>query len=463
MSTIKKMDGKRVGPRGKVVASTSDNAMNANATNADADAPGDARSEARGEASAFNAHLTQLIDVSGLPPESAVETLIEHAAKLAASDLFFVANEQHIAALVRHLGIIRPVSVLGVEHGRKCLSHIKVNSGMDLSEKRRPTDGRWIFNGADEPVDLRINVIPTLYGEDFAIRLLTRGNRLFQLDQLGMTSEQISSFERMINSPAGLILITGPTGSGKTGTLYASLIKLNNGKRKINTIEDPVEYAIDGLRQSQVNPLIDLGFGELLRSVLRQSPDVIMIGEIRDEETARTAVRAANSGMLVFATLHSVSAAGAVQSMRSLGANPHFLSTGLIGVVAQRLVRTLDPENRNAFDVSDAPDTFDEVKRWLKPGEGKKLYAAKPAESNGWTGYTGRTGVFEVMPVSRAIRKLIADGGTAAEIRDQALAEKMLEFRSAAMLKVARGQTSTEEIFRVAPTEQIVADEEELD
>src|SRR5262249_39455485 len=157
-----------------------------------------------------------------------------------------------------------------------------------------------------------------------------------------------------------LILITGPTGSGKTATLYASLIALNDGKRKINTIEDPIEYAIDGLRQSQVNPQIDLSFGELLRSVLRQCPDVIMIGEIRDEETAKTAVRAANSGMLVLATLHAPSASGAIQSMRSLGSNPHFLSTSLRGVVAQRLVRTLCPHCRISFDISDAPHTFDD-------------------------------------------------------------------------------------------------------
>jgi type II secretory ATPase GspE/PulE/Tfp pilus assembly ATPase PilB-like protein len=263
----------------------------------------------------------------------------------------------------------------------------------------------------------------------------------------------------MISSPSGLILITGPTGSGKTATLYASLLKLNDGKRKINTIEDPIEYAIPGLRQSQVNNAIDLGFGELLRSVLRQSPDAIMIGEIRDTETAQTAVHAANSGVLVFATLHAPTAAGAVQSMRSLGVHPHFLATSLLGVASQRLVRTLDPATRVAFDLSDSPGTFDEVKPWLAPGEGKTLYAPGPAESNQMTGYNGRTGVFEVMQITREIRQLIGDNRSAKEIRDQAVTQGMLPFRLSALLKVARGDTSTEEVFRVIPSEQLLEEE----
>jgi type II secretory ATPase GspE/PulE/Tfp pilus assembly ATPase PilB-like protein len=395
-----------------------------------------------------------------LTPEAAVQKLIEHAAAMDASDLFLVSNEQHMAVLVRHLGIVRPVSVLGSEQGRRCLSHIKANSGMDLAEKRRPADGRWIFSTPDGiDVDLRINVIPTMYGEDFALRLLARGNQLYSLDQLGMTEQQLVTYKTMISSPSGLILITGPTGGGKTATLYASLIALNDGKRKINTIEDPIEYAIDGLRQSQVNPAIDLSFGELLRSVLRQSPDVIMLGEIRDDETAKTAVRAANSGMLVLATLHAPSASSAVQSMRSLGAHPHFLSTSLRGVVAQRLVRTLCPSCRISFDISDAPHTFDDVRPWLGNDEGRALYAARGCENCNHSGYASRSGVFEVMPIGRNMRALIADGATAAQIRAKAVEEKMLEFRSAALLKVARGNTSTEEIFRVIPSEQMLLEE----
>ncbi len=402
-----------------------------------------------------------LIDVSKFTPEIAVARLIEHAAEMGASDLFLVSNSNHIAAEVRHHGIVRTTAHIAVEQGKKCLSYIKANAAMDLTEKRRPLDGRWIYKKPDGSIiDLRINVIPTMYGEDFAIRILSRGNKLFTLENVGLSREQMQTYLGWINSPSGLILITGPTGSGKTATQYASMIKLNDGKRKINTIEDPIEYAIDGLRQSQVNPAIDLGFGELLRSVLRQSPDVIMIGEIRDEVTAKTAVYAANSGILVFATLHAPHAAAAIQTMRSLGSPSHFLASSLRGVVSQRLVRTFDPATRQEFDLDDDNDTFDEVKPWLAAGEGKKIYAAKPAPSNQMTGYAGRAGVFEVLNVSKAIRHLISEEAPIKAIRDKAIEEKMLDFRKAALLKVARGETSTEEILRVIPSEQLLADVE---
>jgi type II secretory ATPase GspE/PulE/Tfp pilus assembly ATPase PilB-like protein len=412
-----------------------------------------------GTAAGSSEQNSKLVDVSKLTAEHGVARLIDHAVKMGASDLFFAANEQTMSVLVRHLGIVSPISSLIPEHGRRFLSHIKAAAGMDLTEKRRPSDGRWIYRRPEgDAVDLRNNAIPTLYGEDFAIRLLARGTRLFGLENLGMNREQFSAFSHMITGPSGLVLITGPTGSGKSATLYASLIKLNDGRRKINTIEDPIEFAIDGLRQSQVSPQIALNFAEMLRSVLRQSPDVIMIGEIRDEETARTAVHAANSGILVLATLHAPSAAGAIQSMRSLGVHSHFLSTCLRGVVAQRLVRTLCPLCKQGFDLSLAPHTFDDVRPWLGPDEGNTLFAAKGCAECGMSGYAGRTGIFEVMPASKSIRQLISDGALAKDIRDKAIEEKMTEFRQSAMLAVARGLTSTEEVFRVIPAEHLTSE-----
>jgi type II secretory ATPase GspE/PulE/Tfp pilus assembly ATPase PilB-like protein len=405
--------------------------------------------------------VPQLLDVTKLAPEAAVAQLIDHAAVMGASDLFLVTNEQHVAAMVRHLGVMRTIAVLGADQGKRCLAHIRNIAGMDSLEKRRCADGRWIVHveALDEEIDLRINSIPTLYGEDIALRLLSRSSSIFPLEKLGMTSEQLAAYQAMLSLPSGLILITGPTGSGKTATLYSSLITLNDGKRKINTIEDPVEYAIQGLRQSQVNPAFNLTFSMLLRSILRQGPDVIMIGEVRDEETAQIAVRAANSGILVFATLHSASAVGAVLSMRALGAHPRFLSTGLRGVVAQRLVRTLCPNCRLSFDLADSPDTFGDLKAYLKPGEGKQLYAAKGCEACGQSGYSARTGIFEVLPINSEMRHLIGEGALAQELRAKALANSMLEFRSSAMLKVARGETTTEEVFRVIPSGDILSGE----
>lgn len=399
-----------------------------------------------------------LLDVHRMQPEVAVAFLVEHAVGISASDLFFLSDEGHVTVKVRHLGMVHEIAHVPNELGKRCLSYIRANASIDLTEKRRPLDGRWIYRKPDggSVIDLRISTIPSMYGEDMALRILVRSHAMLSLDKLGMTTAQLQTYQAMATSPSGLILITGPTGSGKTATLYSTLIRLNDGTKKINTIEDPIEYAIEGLRQSQVHPQIELGFAELLRAVLRQSPDVIMIGEIRDQETARTAVHAANSGVTVFATLHAPSTATAVQAMRAYGVHNHFLASGLRGIVSQRLVRTLDPATRVAYDLTESPDTFAEVKHLLAPGEGAKLYAARPAESNQFTGYTGRTGVFEVLQVTPKIRNLISEGAAAREIRARAIEEKMLEFRLSALLKVAQGQTTMEEIFRVIPTEHLL-------
>ena len=406
---------------------------------------------------------SSLLDMSKTSPEAAVSQLVHHAVEQGASDIFFTATAKHGLVQMRHLGIMRPLTVLSHELGRRCLAHVKARADMDTSERRRPQDGRWIFPIDDSAnssgVDLRINAIPTLHGEDLAIRIVPHDQQHLVLEQLGMISSQLEQYRSMIQSPGGLILITGPTGSGKSATLYSSLIRLNDGTKKINTIEDPIEYAVDGLRQSQVNPAINLGFSELLRSVLRQNPDVIMVGEIRDEETAKTVVHAANSGTLVFATLHAPAAPAAVQSLRNLGAHPHFLAASLRGVVSQRLVRTLCPHCRTTLDIGDAPCAFEEIRTQLTGNEGRTLYGATGCSKCNLTGYASRTGVFEVMPITPAMRELVANARSARELRDKAVAEGMLQFRQAALLKVARGQTTIEEVFRVIPTEHLLLED----
>lgn len=408
---------------------------------------------------------SQMIDIAAMPVDDAVERVIDHAVKLQASDLFILANEDFYAISVRHLGLIRPVSIVGKELGKQFTQHIKANAAMDVAEHRHPADGRWIYerpvtdaedneDGEDAAVvDLRLSTIPTLHGEDMVIRLLSRDFGLYAMDELGFADDELASVQMMLDSPGGLILCCGPTGSGKTATLYAALRHLHDGTRKINTIEDPIEFAIEGFRQSQINHQIDLTFAHLLKGVLRQSPDIIMIGEIRDTETATTAVRAANSGHLVLSTIHAPVAAAAIESMRSLGVNDHFLATALRGVISQRLVRTLDPERRVEYDISHAPEIFEPIQKLLKPGEGKTFYA--PGAGEGQSGYNGRTGVYEVMAMTAKLRDLVAKGADTGAIRDQALEDGMRDFKSNALLKVARGVTAIEEVFRVIPAEYL--------
>jgi type II secretory ATPase GspE/PulE/Tfp pilus assembly ATPase PilB-like protein len=268
------------------------------------------------EAAARALHL----DLRDKDPEQVMPELVEYAARLRASDLFFGTDDDCVEVTARHLGVLRAIGTLSVETGRRCISYIKTMADMDISEHRRGMDGRWLFNRASgRRLDLRINTIPTLHGEDCAVRLLDRDQQLLALDQLGMDKPLYSHLADLLNSPSGLLLVTGPMETGKSTTLYACLSYLNNGERKINTIEDPIEYSIKGLRQSQVNAQVGLTFHELLRGVLRQAPHVIMVGEIRDPETAETAVGAANSGVLVLSTLHAPVASTAVHALLRMG------------------------------------------------------------------------------------------------------------------------------------------------
>lgn len=390
------------------------------------------------------------------PPEELFRRVVHEAAEMGASDLFINTDQSRITIAVRHLGIVRPLAELPREVGTRLIRCVKAEAGMDIAERRRPLDGRSLFVcDSGKRLDLRINIVPTLYGEDLTLRLLDREMHLYGVESLGMMPSQFNHLLAMLSSPSGLILVTGPTGAGKTTTLYACVQHLNDGNRRINTIEDPIEYALDGVRQSQVNPLLHVDFPELLRAILRQAPDVIMIGEIRDQLTAETAVRAANSGHVVFATLHARMAAGAVQSLLSLGIHPHFVANSLLGVLSQRLVRTLCPHCKTTVDLSDSPATFEEVRQWLSPGEGLTMCVPGRCGACRHTGYAGRTAVFEVLKPTREMRQLIARNCAESAIESQAIRDGMVEFRRMALRTVAQGTTSIEEVFRVLPTEHL--------
>ena len=397
------------------------------------------------------------INLSQMTIETAITELFEYAAALPASDVFLSAHENSISVSVRHLGTFKRVAAIASATGRNFINHVKATAGMDVAQRRRPGDGRWLCPMKDgRKLDVRVSTIPTLHGEDMAIRLLDSSVGLMDVSILGFHRTTLDILMALLQRPSGLILVTGPAGAGKTTTLYSCLQHLNDGTRKINTIEDPIEYVIDGIRQSQVNPKIRLGFPDLLISVLRQSPDVIMVGEIRDPITAETAVRAANSGQLVFATLHAPIAAGAIDSMLALDVVPYFLSTCLIGVVSQRLVRTLCENCKMSFDLSAAPKTFDDIKQHLEPGQGECLYSAPGCDACHGEGYTNRTGVVEVLRVTNEIRQMIVERRRAREINDMAVSQGMLDLRRSALLKVAQGVTSTEEVFRRIPTEYLL-------
>jgi type II secretory ATPase GspE/PulE/Tfp pilus assembly ATPase PilB-like protein len=358
------------------------------------------------------------------------------------------------------MGTIVHVAALSSDFGTRCIVHIRHMAGLKLDGRRQPQDGRWTFRrmGSGRFADLRLNTIPTLCGETMALRLLSLRPELRRLDGLGFVGPQLHAAEDVLDSHGGMVLVVGPTGAGKTTAMYACLHRLNDGTRKIYTIEDPIEYAVPGLHQSQVDEVLGPSFEELLSTILRQSPDVIMVGEIRSAATAEIAVRAANAGNLVLATVHAPVAAQAIQSMLSLNVTPRFLATSLRAVIACRLIRKLDPANRIPVDLSGAPETFAEVQRWLHNGQGQVIYAPRESEEDPNSGYAGQTGVFEVMTVSPALKRMVEEMQTPRAITRQARTEGMLDFRQAAMLKVALGETSFEELARVIPGDDELSD-----
>lgn len=397
----------------------------------------------------------RLLDMTRVGPEAGVSKVIDRALELHASDVFIVTNEQHVAVLVRLRGQVEPLCILDSDQGRRYIARIRHQAGMDVSDYRRPHDGRWIYESeGHSTIDLRINVVPTLHGEDMAIRLLDRDTGLHTLERIGMTARQMDVYRPMLEHPGGMILLTGPTGSGKTCTLYASLQHLNDGRRKIHTIEDPIEYAIEGLRQSQANPGIDLGPAELMRGVLRQSPDVVMIGEVRDAQTAQTAVWAATSGTLVLSTIHAPSSAGAAQSLRGFGIAAPFIASSLRATLSQRLIRTICPACQELCETghnADVVKMMDEIKSFLPSANTSARYKAKGCEQCQNTGYAGCTAVYEIMPITDAIRDAVMENRSNREIQNIAIAEGMLTLRQAALLKVAQGRTTMEEVRRCVP------------
>lgn len=369
-----------------------------------------------------------------------INGILTEAIKENASDIHIEPFENRLIVRFRVDGQLREVLAPGKAVAAPVVSRIKIMAKLDIAEKRLPQDGRISLRIAGRPVDVRVSTIPAGHGERVVLRLLDKQAGRLDLPELGMAAAMATKLDQLIHRPHGILLVTGPTGSGKTTTLYAALSRLNNSARNIMTVEDPIEYYLDGVGQTQVNPKVDMSFARGLRAILRQDPDVVMVGEIRDLETAQIAVQASLTGHLVLSTLHTNTAIGTVTRLRDMGVEPFLLSSSLLGVLAQRLVRKLDPVTRKAYVASAAElDAFGHPE-----AVGTTLY--RPGEVG--TGYRGRTGIYELVGVDEALRALIHEGAA------EAAMEKHVRRSSASILddgwdKCASGLTSAEEVLRV--------------
>jgi len=375
-----------------------------------------------------------------------INALLLQALRERASDLHFEPYEGRSVVRFRIDGVlsdkIEPPRALHAA----LVSRLKIMANLDIAEKRLPQDGRIALKLGDKLVDVRVSTLPTGPGERVVLRLLDKDSAQLDLTALGMGSATLAAIDALIREPHGIVLVTGPTGSGKTTTLYAALSRLPRGSLNMMTVEDPVEYALDGVGQTQVNPKIELSFARALRAILRQDPDIIMIGEIRDLETAQIAVQASLTGHLVLATLHTNDAASAVTRLADMGVEPYLLASSLLGVLAQRLVRTLCPACR-VPGLPTAGEAATLAELGLPPTQ--TLYAPVGCDACNHTGYRGRTGIYELLVADDALRRLVHDRASEPVLRDAAARAGMVPLRRDGARWLAAGTTSLAELISV--------------
>jgi type IV pilus assembly protein PilB len=383
-----------------------------------------------------------------------VNGIISGAVTAGASDIHIEPQEHQVRVRFRVDGLLYDQMTLPRHHLAAVVSRIKIMASLNIAERRRPQDGRFTYrdsNGVE--YDLRISIMPLIYGEKVVLRLLEKSGSLAVLSKLGFFPEQLSAFEQFIRRPHGIVLVTGPTGSGKSTTLYGALNRINDSTININTIEDPVEYHLKGVNQVQVNPRIGVTFASGLRTLVRQDPDVIMVGEIRDTETAEIAVQAALTGHLVLSTLHTNDAPGALVRLQNMGIEPYLISSAVIGVVAQRLVRTICLSCRETRAASLA--TVEAFGLPMREGKPPLLAVGRGCAKCSGRGMRGRTAIYEVMPMSETLRERVLQRASSALLRGQAISEGMVTMREAATRKVLEGITTPEEVARVLFSEEI--------
>jgi len=377
-----------------------------------------------------------------------INAMLSEAIKEGASDIHVETFEKSLLIRFRIDGVLREILKPNRKLASLLVSRIKVMARMDIAEKRIPQDGRISLRIGGRAVDVRVSTMPSSYGERVVLRLLDKQATRLDLARLGMTAETHGLLTSMIHKPHGIILVTGPTGSGKSTTLYAALTEINTQDRNILTVEDPIEYALEGVGQTQVNPKVDMTFARGLRAILRQDPDVVMVGEIRDLETAQIAVQASLTGHLVMSTLHTNTAVGAVTRLRDMGVEPFLLSSSLLAVLAQRLVRTLCPECRVAHE----PDKRERNILGLELQTPATIYRAEGCETCNFSGYRGRSGIYELLVVDDQVREMIHSGAGEQQI-ERYLRNTTPSIRHDGIAKVLDGTTTLEEVLRVTREE----------
>ncbi len=389
-----------------------------------------------------------LIDVvDEAPIIKLIHSLLFRSVKDRASDIHFEPFERDIAVRFRIDGVLHNIHNLPKRFQPSVTSRIKIMASLNIAEKRLPQDGRIGLKIAGKDIDVRVSIIPTSLGERIVMRLLDKSGYLLRLKDIGLSKDLQSRFDKLIHLTHGITLVTGPTGSGKTTTLYAALMEINSPDKNIITIEDPVEYQIKGIGQMQVNPKIELTFAKGLRSILRQDPDVIMVGEIRDLETAEIAIQASLTGHLVFSTLHTNDSAGAVTRLIDMGIEPFLVSSSVVAIAAQRLIRLLCPACKKEYTPS-GPELA-ELGIESSQTFGRHVYTAVGCDKCMQTGYRGRTGIYEILLVNDEVRGLIQQNVNSQIIKNKAIEGGMVTLRKDGASKVIAGLTSIEEVSRV--------------
>ena len=376
---------------------------------------------------------------------SAINDLLLQAVRAEASDIHIEPSETSVRVRMRIDGVLRSSREFAVEMHPSLISRIKIMGRMDIGERRKPQDGRFEIPVSGRSFDVRVSTLPTNDGEKAVMRLLDKSKVKINLRKLGFEASQQAAFENHLQHPHEIILVTGPTGSGKTTTLYAALNYINSVEKNIVTVEDPVEYELKGVNQVQVNPKADLTFGSALRSILRQDPDVVMIGEIRDVETSEIAIQAALTGHLVLSTLHTNDSCGAVTRLIDMGIPPFLISSALGLVIAQRLVRLLCPDCKETFA---APAAL-QKELGLEVREDRTIYRGKGCAKCDDSGYRGRLAIYEILNVTKGLEELIMKRASSHELYRQALNDGMISLRKSGIAKVLEGVTSVDEVMRV--------------